>query len=510
MERNIRALAEGGTSAEIDVRSRRRHPALVERDPLGIEPIHEVAVDRQVPERRARVEGTLFRRQRRPFRGCRERQLARHHALALGRSHGDLTVATLLRPAAKRPRQEVSARRVAGEAQTLDLEKVSQPRQIDVLVLDLPRRDGRHAFAERRHAVIELGVAAVQLAPGIGHLEAIAHPVDVARQVRKAPVVHAGDRAGELSLQLAPAGEHPERARGSWPGRWPEPIAMEKDVLLCRKVDLRHHVVGLLRKLREIDHAIQHRSRALGDEIDPIEPDLAAVEREPRLHVGAKGLVRFDPDRSLRERRGAAIVVRREAPVERDVQVARHRRPRRGMVVVGKLSAACRDASQRGREPARTAVLSIAHEVLGKVWRLFGYDSTSIRQSVMSTDSIVSLRVNAVHHGTRTRDHLRRQERAVLRRQSLDHQVLDDEHARKEPGRQPADAHRPLHVPSTLLAPRGRAVPAPDRRSAPTRARRSRPPAARRPRAPRFAGHGGAVAPALAAVAPRRVVVLQP
>jgi hypothetical protein len=38
----------------------------------------------------------------------------------------------------------------------------------------------------------------------------------------------------------------------------------------------------------------------------------------------------------------------------------------------------------------------------GKLWRLFGNVSTTMCQSVMSTDSTISLRVAIVHHGRRT------------------------------------------------------------------------------------------------------------
>ena len=96
---------------------------------------------------------------------------------------------------------------------------------------------------------------------------------------------------------------------------------MEEDVLLHRKVDARADLVELLGPVLEVDRAGHRRSRAVADQIHPIEDGLAADDPEPRRHAGREGLVRLDLDGSVRERGSAAVVVQEVAAIQRDPEV---------------------------------------------------------------------------------------------------------------------------------------------------------------------------------------------
>ena len=72
------------------------------------------------------------------------------------------------------------------------------------------------------------------------------------------------------------------------------------------------------------------------------------------------------------------------------------------MVVVDELAARAVTRRSVVVNRAWAAVLSARGVSFGKLCRLSGNVSTTISQSVMSTDSTISLRVNAVHHGSAT------------------------------------------------------------------------------------------------------------
>src|SRR5262245_29558749 len=64
VEGDARALPERGPALELDVGHRRRRPTGVQRDPFGIERVDDVAGDRDVSERRLRIEGPRLGRER--------------------------------------------------------------------------------------------------------------------------------------------------------------------------------------------------------------------------------------------------------------------------------------------------------------------------------------------------------------------------------------------------------------------------------------------------------------
>ena len=222
-----------------------------------------------------------------------------------------------------------------------------------------------------------------------------------------------------------------------------ETLTVEEDPLLGRKIDLRGDLIRLLGPVREIHVAGDRRARAVPREIHVVEVDDAVVDREPRLHVDAELFVRLDLDGPVRETGASDIGGRDRRAIQLDIQVGRRGRPRRDVIVVGERPAQRHHAPQRGGEAARPLAGGLAAE---------------LREVVAAVGVRLDHHV-PVGHGDRfddqllaedrpprhlDGDRLGREERPVLRGQPFDHQVLDHEHAGREPRRQAADVHRAL------------------------------------------------------------------
>ena len=240
VKRDAGLLAVGRPPLELDVGLRRGGPALAEHNPVRIERVDDVPGERQVSERRVSIERARLRRKRRLLRELFRPQLARHRRRPRRRGGCDFALAALLGPLPELPVEVIAPRRAAAEPQALRFEEVRQLREVDVGVGDLPRRaDGHVPLVERRQPVVELGGASVEPARRVRHLHPIRHPQHRTAQVGKPPGVHAQERTAERALQLASSLEQVERAVEVSLARELEVVAMEEDVLLRRKIDLR-------------------------------------------------------------------------------------------------------------------------------------------------------------------------------------------------------------------------------------------------------------------------------
>jgi len=148
-----------------------------EDNPFRIETVGDVARNRQVSHRQARVERAGFRRQRELLGDRVGLQLAGHRTDAWRRLDGHLAAALLLPPLPERPFETVATRGAAVEPQAWRLEEIGQRRQIDIPVRDIPHRTRRHALlSERRQPVVESRGASEQPAGRVGDVQPIRQP----------------------------------------------------------------------------------------------------------------------------------------------------------------------------------------------------------------------------------------------------------------------------------------------------------------------------------------------
>ena len=122
--------------------------------------------------------------------------------------------------------------------------------------------------------------------------------------------------------------------------------ALEEDVLLDREIHARLDVVEHVRPVADVDVAGHLRRRTRAQQIDVLEENSAAVDLEPRLHVGAEFVVRLDLHAPVAERRGSPVRV--DSPEYLHVEVRADNTPGRGVIVVYE-SALARDDKSGGR-----------------------------------------------------------------------------------------------------------------------------------------------------------------
>src|SRR4051812_932770 len=376
---------------------------------------------------------------------ARRRLRARRHR------RRDFSLPVFLGPLPERPYQLVGPADVAGEANALQLEEVGQLRQVNVRVGRVPRDLRRlPGLADGLHDVVVLAAAAVERAGHVGHAEGVVGPQHVAARIGEAPLVHPGEGRDERAFQLAPGAavgvlEKAERAGEIALPHDREVHRLEVDVLLDREIDVRAHVVEHLRPFGEVDVAGDVGVGAGALQVDVFERDLALVDPEPRLHVGAELFVILDPDRAVAELRGAAIGV---APLEHaDVEIVADDFPRHGVVVIDEqASARVHLFHRRGHLPDRVALL---------FFRL-GRDARKIVLAGKLLDQHLPVaHVDVVHDQLvgegRPPRHvdeqvLRLEEWTIGRLQAFDDEVVDLERAGAEMDAELADMHRPLEI----------------------------------------------------------------
>ena len=456
VEGQRRSIAPRGPALQLDVGRRRRDPAGRERDPLGIVGVADGAADRRREhEREARrpagrrdreALGVDDRRQqgeraRQPFLGARLGRRGQRPILQRRRRRdANLAVAAVLAEPAQRPRQQVAPGRPAVEPQAGERARLHQPGDVDVLVGGLEAGDARpHRIAERLHREIDRQLAAVEARARLHHLEAVARPDQRPFHAGEAPVVQARLEAGEAARQLAPALEQVvgagELAR---PGER-ELVARPEQLLHAREVDARAHGVGLLGPARRVDLADGVRHRAVGDQVDALDHDLAAVDPEAAGGPGPHRLEARDLDRRLVEVGGAAVGVRL---ADRHLEVRRHDRPRRAVVLQLEGPARRLHRADRGDEPLRPlgAVAGELGEVVAAV--LEGLDRHVPVGDLDVLDDQVAADDRPPRHVHR--DPLGGEERPIALLQPADAEVADDEPSAQQARRQAADVELAL------------------------------------------------------------------
>ncbi len=356
------------------------------------------------------------------------------------RHDADLAVAAALAEAAERPGQEVAAGGAAGEPQAGELARRHQAGDVEALVGRLEAGDaGPHRIAERLHREVDVQAPVVEAGARPGHLEAIARPDERAFHAGEAPVVEVHLEAGETAGQLAAALEDVVRAGELALAGECERVPRPEDGLRPRKVDARTDGVRLLRPARGVDFADGVRDRAIGQQVDALEGDLAAVDAEASAERGRHRLEARDLDDALVERRGAAVGVRL---ADHHLEVRRDDRPRRATIL--QLEGASRrpDRPDGGDEALRSLrpVAGELREIVPAV--LVGLD----RHVPVGDFDVLDDEVAADDGPPRhlQRDPLGGEERAIAGRQAADAQVADDEAAAEELGRQAADVELAL------------------------------------------------------------------
>ncbi len=344
---------------------------------------------------------------------------------------------------AERPFEQIMSAPSAGQAQPRHLQKVAERGQIHVFPCGVELCIGRLAlFPGREDRVRKVRDAAVEVGGGIGDLESIGKPAELAFQIGKLVVELTHLKARDLALegagQRTPAFEEMEHAVESSFARERVVLFREEELAHALEVDRRLHLVLHLRPLGNIGIAGNHRLRAVAHQEHPLEMDVSAVDAEHGLHRHVHRHVVLDPDRAAVECRLAAIAGKFR---DRDVEIARDGAPWRAVIV------------ERDRAVPRPHVLHRRDEPLGAVAAAHVELREAVDASCPLLDDHVPVghfdRVDehlAMEHGVprkRDVDALCGDEWAVFRLQPADGKVFEDELAGEQTDAEPADAHRP-------------------------------------------------------------------
>ena len=435
---DLRGVAIGRPPAEFDVRRRGCRPTRIQVDPIGPEPVSDIATDRHIAERQLWIERTLRGTGRRRQRQGRSRQRSFLHDRSGRRRDGHLPFARAFGKTSDRPFEQVPPRGGSGQTQPLRLEKIREASEVEVLVRRVPPRAPARSAARLPHPVSKLGRAPKKLRRRLRDVEQVREPGDGSPQVLKSIRVEAGQRAREGPLQLAATLEEMKGAGEVALTGQREAIAGKEQLAHAPELNARLDLVRLFRPASEIDVTGQLRRRAIGREVDAIELHEAAVDLERRPHLRPHRLERLDAHGAAREIGTAAVPVR--GAEHRHVQVRRVRAPRRDVILEQKLPARRLDDLERRHPAARPAGPPAFRNEPGKVVpavrkRLDHH--LPVRHGDRADQDLAAERGPPRQHDV---DSFRGEERAVGRLEPSDDEVLDTEVARQDPRVKPPDA----------------------------------------------------------------------
>ena len=245
-------------------------------------------------------------------------------------------MAVMLVPVPEPPLEQIAPGRGSGQAEALHLHRVREGAQVHVGIGRVEADLRRNALAEHGHRVRELRLTPVQLRPGVGHLHPVRDPAHVPPQLREPVPVEPCFLAVEVARELAAALEEVEVPLEARLAREGEVIWRPPDAALRGEVDHRVDLVSLLGPMRDVDHTRHRGLRTVGVELDAVEQHLAAVDPEPRPKIGGHRRVGLDRHRAARRGRIPPVADELE---DRDIQVAHHGAPRRGVVLEDELPA---------------------------------------------------------------------------------------------------------------------------------------------------------------------------
>src|SRR6185295_18527744 len=238
----------------------------------------------------------------------RGRQRSAKDGGALRRHHEQIATALTIDEATERPFEAGPARDRSGDANPLKVEQRTEPGEIDALVLCVERRARPLAgTAERRDAIVESRVAALEGRRRLRDGEAAREPLQRSAEVGERQVVDARDRARERARQIAAAFEQmKDPGEASLAAEAPA-LARKEDLAHARELHDRLHVPGLLWPARHVDHAGDIRSGTVGNQLQLAEPDERSLDTERTRHVSLHRHVLLDGDGAVSESCAAAV-----------------------------------------------------------------------------------------------------------------------------------------------------------------------------------------------------------
>ena len=242
--------------------------------------------------------------------------------------------------------------------------------------------------------------------------------------------------AFELSRERSAAFEEMKHAVEAPFTRQGVVVLGEKQLAHPFEIDDRLHLVGLLWPARHIGVARNHRLRAVGRQVHPLEMDDAFVHPEYRLHRRAHWQIVLNLDRAAMKRGIAAIPVGLR---DGDVEVARDGAPGRSVILERHFTPVRSHVLHRGDERPPAAAAGVEFRKAVAAARPLLDRHLPVRHVDRVNQHL------AVEHRVpceRYRDPLRFEERAIRRRHPPDDEILQHELAIEEPHSQLADAQR--------------------------------------------------------------------
>ncbi len=227
--------------------------------PIAVVLIRHVAGNRQVTE--ARVKAARIGAARKI--ACPR---AGQHVHTRWRNDLETAISGSLTKMAERPFEQIASAPSAGQAQPRHLQEVAERGQIDVFPGGVEPCIGRLTrFPGREYRVLQVRDAAVEVGGGIGDLESIGKPAELAFQIGKSVVELTDLKACDLALegagQRTPAFEEMEHAvESSFAG---EGVVLfrEEELAHALEVDRRLHLVFHLRPVGNVGIAGNDRLR---------------------------------------------------------------------------------------------------------------------------------------------------------------------------------------------------------------------------------------------------------